>query len=461
MGTPARTDAPPPAGGGVVVDLPPRPPSGLPDPFREGRRISRIGIWLLLLAFAALAAWAAFAPLQGAIVMPGQVRVDSHRKKVRHLEGGIVKEILVRAGDRVTKGQPLIILEDVDQRALVKVLGKQLDSLRIRAARLRAERERRERFELPPDLRSRAGDPDIAAIVEAETALFQAQRKLLSGQTGLIRAEIDQARDEIAGLRSQLASIDRNIANLREELELNQVVYKKGFLPYTKILALRRAVAQKQERRGATVAQIARTRQRISELELRILGLYDSYAKKAADRLKDVEARIASLEERLRPARDALTRRVITAPIGGEVVSLQVHTPGVAVAPYQDLMEIVPEGAKLIVEGRIRPEDIDEVGTGKAAEIRFSAYKQRTTPTVAGRVVYVSADALSEETPRGTVPYYLVRVEIDPESLARAGNLTLTPGMTATVFIKTRARTALQYLLDPVTETLDRALRES
>ncbi len=445
----------------VVVELNPRQPSNLPDPFHEGRRISKIGVWLLLLAFAGLAAWAALAPLQGAIIMPGQVQVDSHRKKVRHLEGGIVKQILVRAGDRVAAGQPLIVLEDVEQRALVQVLAQQLDSLRIRAARLRAERERRDHFQLPEDLQARAGDPDIAAIAGAETALFEARRKLLLGQTELIQDEISQARDEIAGLRSQLGSIDRNIALLREELERNQVIYQKGLLPYTRILALQRAVAQKQERRGATLAQIARTRQRISELELRILGLYDSYAKEAADRLKDVEARIASLEERLRPARDALSRRVITAPIAGEVVDLRIHTPGVAVAPYQDLMEIVPEGAKLVVEGRIRPEDIDEVGVGKEAEIRFSAYKQRTTPMVRGRVSYVSADALSDETPRGRLPYYLVKVEIDPESLAEVGHLKMTPGMTATVFIKTRARTALQYLLDPVTETLNRALRES
>ncbi len=443
-----------------VVELTPDP-KPLADPFKEGRQISRIGLVLVLLAFVGLGAWATFAPLQGAIVMPGQVQVDSYRKVVKHLEGGIVKEILVREGDHVTQGQPLIILEEVNQRALVKMLGKQLDSLRIRAARLKAERERRDHFDLPSDLAGRVADPDIAAIVEAETALFEARRKLLQGQTELIRGEIVQARDEIAGLKAQLKSIDQNIAHLEEELGLNQIVYKKGFLPYTRILALKRAVAQKQERRGATLAQIARARQRISELELRILGRQDSYAKEAADRLKDVEARIASLEERLRPAQDALARRIITAPIAGEVVNLKIHTTGAAIAPYQPLMEIVPLDAKLVIEGRIRPEDVDEVSVGKEAEIRFSAYKQRTTPTVSGRVSYVSADALSDETRLGKIPYYVVKVEIDRRSLEQVGHLKLTPGMTATVFIKTRARTALQYLLDPITDTLSKALRES
>ncbi|HEB77222.1 MAG TPA: HlyD family type I secretion periplasmic adaptor subunit [Methylothermaceae bacterium] len=444
---------------GKVVTLSTPPAPKPQDPFREGRRLTRIGLLLLLTTFGGIGLWAALAPLQGAVILRAQVQVDQYRKVVKPLEGGIVKAIRVREGDRVEAGQPLILLEDVSQRATVELLRRQRDALRIRAARLHAERRHAGELILPEDIRRRASEPAVARLIEAETAVFEAQRQMLAGQTELLRREIAHARAEVAALNDERAAIDRNLVLLRDELRRNRGLYEKGLLPYVRILTLQRAVAQKQERRGAIEAQIARTRQRISELELRILSLQEHYAKKAADELKDLEARLASLEERLRPAEDALRRRVITAPIAGEVVNLRVHTVGTAVAPYQELLEIVPQGARLILEGRLRPEDIDEVTVGKRAEIRFTAFKQRTTPTVAGRVIYVSADALRDEQERQS--YYQVRIAIDGASLKRLEGLRLTPGMTATVFIQTRARTALQYLLEPVTDTLRRALRES
>jgi membrane fusion protein, epimerase transport system len=224
------------------------------------------------------------------------------------------------------------------------------------------------------------------------------------------------------------------------------------------VLTLQRAVAEYEARFGEHRAELAKARQRTSELELRVLSAQNAYRQAATDELKEATAKMFDLEERLRPSRDASERQKVVAPIAGEVVGLRVFTPGAVVGPRDVLMEIVPDEKVLIVEARIRPEDINHVRAGSEADVRLTAYKYRTTPLVQGAVIYVSGDRLTD-TQTGA-PYYIVHVKVPPEALAQGGNLKLQAGAPAEVFIRTDERTTFDYLFAPVTAYLRRAMRE-
>jgi HlyD family type I secretion membrane fusion protein len=378
---------------------------------------------------------------------------------VQHLEGGIVKEILVKAGDQVKQGQPLIILNDIQASAVVDVLRIQHAGELAKAARLRAEKSQQKTVSFPEAVTG-AADPRMTALVASEKAAFEARRQLIDGQALLLRTQIKEVREEIKGLESQIKFANDYIGYTREELVINERLIKENFVAYTRILSLKRQLVEKEEKRGEFVALVSQAKQKISERELRIITLYDNYVKEATEELRDVERRIADLEERLRPSEDQLKRQTITAPIAGEVVGLKVTTVGGVIAPREPLMDIVPTLPRVVVEGKVKVEDIDEVAVGQRVDVMLSAYKRRTTPKVAGKVIYVSGDSLADPGPNGA-PYYLVHIEVDPKSLAEIGNLPLMPGMPITAFIATRERTMLLYLLEPITDTLRRSLRES
>lgn len=427
--------------------------------FQDSRKTIRGGIIVIALFFGVFGGWAVLAPLAGAIIVEASVKVDSYRKTVQHLEGGIVREILVRNGDQVRQGQPLIILNDIQASATVDALRIQHAGEQVRAARLRAEKGRQKNVVFPESL-VKSDDPKFTALAAAEQAAFDARRQLVDGQATLLRTQIGEVREEIKGLESQIKFADDYITYTREELVINERLHKESFVAYTRILTLKRQLVEKEEKRGEFVALVSQAKQKISERELRIITLYDNYVKEATEELRDVERRIADMEERLRPTQDQLKRLTIVAPIAGEVVGLKVTTVGGVIAPRESLMDIVPTHPRVVVEGRVRVEDIDEVTVGQPVDVMLSAYKRRTTPKVAGKVSYISGDSLTDSGP-SAVPYYLIHVEVDPKSLAEIGNLPLTPGMPATAFLKTRERTFLHYMLEPITDTLRRSMRES
>ena len=420
--------------------------------------LARAGAAVIVLSVAALGGWAALAPLSGAVVAPAHVKVDLNRKVVQHQEGGLVRAIHVRDGDRVSEGQALIVLDDVRIDAQLELLRTQLDAERAKAARLEAERLLAGAPSFPRDLVERKGDPRVAELLERETALFRARRDAVESQVSLLRRQIQEAGAEAAALASQLDAETRALSLQREELSANNELQRQGYVQKTRVLTLQRAVAEYEARHGEHRAELSKARQRAAELELRILSLRNAYAQAAADELKDTTSRLFDLEERIRPSRDASERQKIVAPIGGEIVGLRVFTPGSVVGPREVLMEIVPEDKRLVVEGRIRPEDVNHVRPGTEADIRLTAYKQRTTPLVQGRVSYVSADRLVDE--QTGAPYYAVQVDVPPENLAQAGNLRLQAGMPAELFLRTDERTAFDYLLAPVTDYLRRSMRE-
>jgi HlyD family type I secretion membrane fusion protein len=422
------------------------------------RPILRAGVLVIALALLALGAWAAFAPLSGAIIAPGFVKVDLNRKVVQHQEGGIVREIRVRDGERVRQGQPLVILDDVRVDATVDMQNTQLMAERAKAARLAAEASYTMKVAFPGDIVRREAELKVIEILERERAIFRSRRDSLESQIASLRKQIREAADEAAALKDQIAAEERAIALQKEELQANEDLLRQNYVQKTRVLTLQRAVAEYEAKHGEHRAELARNRQRAAELDLRILTLQNTYKQTAIDELKDATAKIYDLEEKLRPSLDAAERQQVRAPISGEVVGLRVFTAGATVGPRDVLMEIVPEEKRLIVEARIRPEDINHVRTGADADIRLTAYKQRTTPLVHGSVSYVSGDRLVDQ--QTGAPYYVIHIDVTEQALAEAGHLRLQAGMPAEVFVRTDNRTAFDYLLAPATAYFRRGMRE-
>jgi HlyD family type I secretion membrane fusion protein len=418
--------------------------------------VVRAGLAVVAIGILGLGAWAAFAPLSGAIIAPGHVKVDLNRKVVQHQEGGTVRAIRVRDGDRVKAGQELVVLDDVRVDAQLDLLRTQLDAERAKAARLEAERAYAEKPAFPLDLLNRTSEAKVNEQLARETGLFRARREALETQIAVLRKQIRETASEIAALTEQLGAEHRALKLQNEELAANERLLDQGYVQKTRVLTLQRAVAEYEARHGEHRAELSKARQRAAELELRILSMRNTYAQTAADELKETTARIFDLEERIRPSRDAAERQRIAAPIAGEVVGLRVFSQGAVVGPRDVLMEIVPEDKRLIIEARIRPEDINHVRPGAEADVRLTAYKQRATPLVQGAVTYVSADRLVDSQ---SAPYYVVHIDVPAEKLAQGG-LRLQAGMPAEVFIRTDERTTLDYLLAPVTSYFRRALRE-
>ena len=424
----------------------------------ELARIARGGVGVVALGLLVLGVWVAQAPLSGAVIAPGFVKVDMNRKVVQHQEGGIIKQILVRDGEHVQQGQILVVIDDVRLDATLDLLRTQHDGERAKAARLEAERALLPEVRFPQELAARRGEPKVAELLQRETALFRARREALDSQIAVLRKQIRHTVDEAQALAGQIAAEERALKSQKEELAVNQQLLKQGFVQKTRLMSLERAVAEYEARWEEHRAELAKTHQRASELELRVLAQRNSYVQSAADELKDTSTRLFDLEERLRPSKDASDRQRVASPIAGEVVGLRVFSPGAVVGPREVLMEIVPKDKTLIVEARIRPEDINHVRAGSQAEVRLTAYQTRTTPLVAGNVNYVSADRMLD--PQSGAPYYVVNVDVSAGALAEAGNLRMQAGMPAEVYIRTDSRTAFDYMLAPVTAYLRRGMRE-
>ena len=435
------------------------PVSLAPPALDEGRKAIRLGLLVVVVAFGGGGLLLGRTPLAGAVVVSGVVKVTDNHKSVQHLEGGIVKEIRVRNGDRVAAGQTLIVLEDERATAGLDLLAGQWDAAAAKAARLQAEREFRSEPVFPERLRARAGDARIAELLRMETAQFQTKRAALERQLKSFDDQVAETEQEQISLQAQLAAEKEASRLLAEEVRANEAGQQQQVVAKVQVLALKRAQQERLARQAELGAAIARTRQRMEELRSRATAFRNQYTQAAADESSAVRAQLADLEEKQRPSRDAVNRQAIVAPIAGQVVDLQVFTVGGVARPGERLLDIVPESQPLLVEARVGLDDIDDLRLEQAADIRLTAYPTRTTPLLHGTVRYISADQLSD--PRTGTQHYIAQVAVDASSLRAAGDgVHLQPGMRAELFIKTGERTVLDYLLEPVAATLRRALRE-
>lgn len=426
----------------------------------DTKKIIRIGVITILVMFGGFGSWATLAPLHGAVMATGQVKVESSRKTIQHLEGGIVSQILVKEGQLVKKDQPLIVLESTQIDAQLNMVGDQLDIQLGAAARLEAEKAGASQLKFSPALLAKNKMPTAAEIMQNETALFNVRRQALNSELALIQGQIAEVKGEIVALNSQLAATDKTIGYLDEELAVNEKLAQQGFVATPRLLEFKRSLSAQQDRKGEYTADIARAKQKINELGLRSANLRHEYSTRANTELKATQDKIFDLQERLRVPKDAMQRQTIVSPVAGRIVGLKVHTIGGVIGAREPLMDIAPVLGDLLIESRVQISDIDDLHLEMEAEVRLSAYKQRTTPLVKGKVINIGADSLIDEATR--TPYYSVQVKVDAASLKEAGDdIKLYPGMPAEVYLLTKSRTAFQYLIDPITDTLHRSFRES
>lgn len=425
---------------------------------REARRLRWGGLVTIAIMFGGFGTWAATAELDSAAIAKGVVVVQSSRKAVQHLEGGIVRAILVKEGDLVEEGQPLLQLEDTRARAATQLLEGQRRSARALEARLIAERDEAEAITFPPDLLALRDDPAVATIIASQEQIFAARRQAMQGQLDILQSQIEQQNEEIQGLEAQRRAASSQLALIREEVASAEELFIKGLERKSRLLALKRAAAELEGTLAAHASRIASIQQAIGEAKLKMIDLKNQQVNDVLKELRDTQTELADINERLEASSDVLNRTEVRAPQAGVVVGLSVHTVGGVIEPAKVLMEIVPQNEALIVEAHVRPEDIDSVHRGLHAQIHLTGLNQRETVPLDGNITYVSADRLVE--PQSGIPYYKANVEVTPESLQRAENVQLFPGMPADVIILTGARTPLEYFLEPVTFGLERALRE-
>lgn len=418
-----------------------------------------LGTASIALTALAFAAWAALAPLHGAVVGMGLVKAETSRKAVQHTDGGIIKTVHVRDGDAVAAGQPLLELDSVSTDSSYELLLELTVQEMVRHDRLDAEQQLQSAFRLKPAGYARLRPAQVEAAYARELKIFRVRRTSLDQQIATLMEQMKAIEHEEKALRGEVAASRKSIELAEEELDINRRLYNDKFVSRARLLTLERAVSDYQAQLGEYEADLAQSLQRRNEVMLRIASIKNEYQRVAAEEFKESSARLVEFREKLRPAEDALQRKVITAPASGRVVGLRVHAPGEVAGPRDVLMEIVPDEENLIIEAKVSLDHIKELRIGQPADIRFTAYKARTTPIVSGKLTYVSADALMDQA--GSMPFYVVHIQPDAASMKHARIESLQPGMAAEVFILSEARSTLDYLLSPVTDTIRRSLREN
>lgn len=424
----------------------------------EIRRWMRIGIAILMLTFGVAALWSWLAPLSSAVIASGMVKVDSNRKRIQHQDGGVVKEILVRDGSRVKAGDVLIRLDETRAGASQGVLQTQYDAALALQARLVAERDRAQSITWPPELLARKDDPKANEIIEAQQSQFLARRASLIGQLNILDQQIASKRSEIAGLVGQKEAKESQLASLKTELAGLTDLLSKGMVEKTKYRNLEREISRLEGERGERVSEIAAAQSMIGEKALQKFQIRKSFHEDVTEELRKTQTEIYDYLERMDAARFVLAQTELRSPVAGTVTDLRIHTEGGVVSPGELLLEIVPADDTLIVEARVRPQDVDRIRVGLDAGIKLSAFDQRTLPELDGKVTYLSADIV--EDPRTGQAYFLIRVEVPDSQLARLDGLKVVPGMLADVFVRTGERTFFQYLLHPIMTSFDKAWRE-
>jgi protease secretion system membrane fusion protein len=425
----------------------------------DTRRVARFGLWAIAVAFVGFLVWAAFAPLDEGVPTNGVVSVDTKRKAVQHLQGGIVREVLVREGQFVDANQVVIRLDDAVSRANYEGSRQRYLALRAMESRLQAEQFNLPKIVFHPDLLAAAEvDPLIRQIVASQTQLLQSRRASLAAGLGAIEQSIQGQQASIEGYRSMQASRQNQMALLEREAKGVRDLVAEGYAPVNKQFEIERTMADIKAASADLQANQARAQSAILELRQRALGLRSDYLKEVDTQLADVRRDVQSEAERFKALTEDLARTEIRTPASGQVVGLTVQTVGAVVQAGQKLMDIVPKDEALVLEAHVAPHLIDRVHPGAKVDVRFAAFAHSPQLVAEGVVNSISADILTE--PVSNAPYYLARVSITPEGMKTLGKRQLQPGMPVDVVIKTGERSMLTYLLHPLIKRVAASMKE-
>lgn len=429
--------------------------------YGDTRRASRVGLWALGIGFGGFLLWAALAPLDEGVAAPGQVSIDTHRKPVQHLAGGLVKEVLVREGQTVKEDQVLVRLDEATTKANYEASRQKYMTLRAMEGRLVAEQTGAAKPTFHPELvEAAAKDPFIRVLMTTQEQLLTARRGNLAGDVASLRQQIQGQEESIRAYRSIVESRRSQLALLNEELRNLRGLVSEGYAPRTKQWELERGVADINASLSDSLGNIQRGLASIGDLRSRLISREQDYRKDVEQQMADVKSQVQAESERLRALTGDLSRVEIKSPAAGQVVGLQIQTPGGVIQPGQKLMDIVPFDEPLLLEAKVPPNFIDRVHTGLPVDIRFSSFAHTPTLVVDGKVISISNDLITDPN-NPNIQYYLARVEVTPEGRKKLGNRQLQSGMPTEMIFRTGERSMLTYLLGPLYKRMAASMKES
>lgn len=419
----------------------------------------RAGVMVILVTFVGLGGWAAIAPLDGAVIAPGQVMVDSENRVVQHFEGGIVSAIHVRDGVQVEQGDLLLELSGTQARAELSIVQSQLQEAMGREARLQAERVGADKISFPPELLA-GNDQALINMVKGQQALFDSRREALEGRIAIYEQRISALEQQKRGLSSLIRTTRARLDSYTKELANWQQLFERELADKNRINEMQRELLRLEGELASHQSSLSELEIRIGETRSELLVTRESFAEEVSAQLREAQQSVADLTARRTAVSDVLQRTSITAPVTGTVVGLTIHTVGAVVRPGDTILSVVPAEQLHSIRARVQTQDIDRIQIGHLADVRLSAFNQQTHDIVEGELLHISADAFDDQ--RTGERYYEARIGITAEGYRTMNEqgMYLMAGMPAEVMIRTGERTALQYLLNPVTRLLDRGLRE-
>jgi HlyD family secretion protein len=434
----------------------------VPTTLNDHRAYARLGFVAIALVFGGFGIWASMAPLDRAAVAHGQVAVESNNKPVQHLEGGIVREILVHDSQQVQEGDVLFRLQPTTAQANLDLLRKQVDAGLAQQARLVAEQTKAEQISFPAELLAHRNVAETDLAIKDQERQFRERRQTLDGQTGILAAQIDQKQEDISGRQRQRESLAAQMTSYKAEMTSVAPLVEKGYYARNKFLALQRDAARVEGEFGVAETDIARLSKSVDEARLQIKQARFKFDEDVSNALNDVRGKLSDAREKIVIAEDVLRRVDVRAPRSGTVLGLKVHGVGAVVKPGETMAEIVPLGEGLMVTARVSPNDIESVEIGQTAEVRFSNFSSRQTPVILGKVVSLSPDALTDPAAGGQQqqPYFSAKVMIDYSAVPEHVAKKIQPGMEADVMISTGERTALAYVVGPLLNSFAKTFHE-
>jgi len=446
---------------GMRMALPPpkaKPAAVGGAPSDSIRQVSLAGWLIIAIFFGGIGTWAMTAPLNGAVVGNAVIKIEGNRKSVQHLDGGIVKEMRIKEGDKVNSGDILIVLDETQARAEYDVLSQQYMVLRATEVRLLTELDHGPKLTLPEDLKARSDDTYFKSVWNGQISQFDSRLAAIEGQRNVIREKINQLGSQIVGAQAQVKAFTDQITSVRAEAKDIAPLVERGLIARPRIMQLDRTAFGLEGQIADANANIAKARQAIAEQQQQIAQLDNDRMTDVTKDLRDTQAKLLEVIPKALNAKAVLGRMEIRAPYSGRVVALTVFSVGGVIQRGEKILDIVPDQDSLTIEAQIAVEDISDIRPNMRAEVHLTAYKQRIVPIIHGDVVQISADRLTD--PKTNNPYYTAFVRVDEGELAAMPNIKLYPGMPATVMIPTIQRTAFDYIVGPLVMSFNHAFRQ-
>ncbi|MEI8608177.1 HlyD family type I secretion periplasmic adaptor subunit [Enterovibrio norvegicus] len=422
------------------------------------RPLAITGFAIIALFFGTFGVWAVFSKLDGASIAPGIVTINSQRKTVQHLEGGIIARLTVAEGDTVEKGQTLIMLDDTQARSQLELLVNNKRNAQAREARLIAERDNIKGIVFPQSLLDDEDDPRVEELLTNQHRIFVARRGFFESQKEIINKQLAQNEAELDGQSKRLTIERRRLSIIGEEIAGNRKLAEKGYVSKTQVLRLEREETQILSTISQIQSNATRLAQNVAESQAQLKEQELERIKEIVEGLRESRQESYELDQQIAAATDVLNRTKILAPLNGTVLNLQVFSEEGVISPGQELLDIVPNNERMVIEARVDPSDIDQVSAGMKAQIRLTALSMRSVKPLNGELLTVSADRLVDE--QSGLAYYLARVELVDDVQEMLNGIALYPGMQAEVMLLTEPRTPFNYLMKPLTESFNRAFRE-